>query len=147
MSKRTSIVKALAEKLKLIDGTGSYKTNIYGAAFPFLKFWDECNNFPAIYVVAGGESREYHPSSFTWGYLNVSLKVYTKGEDSQQLLEELLEDIELVINSNRVLTYDSTNNYETTEILITSITTDEGLLQPYAVAEVNLQVRYPMQPL
>jgi hypothetical protein len=26
--------------------------------------------------------------------------------------------------------------------LITSITTDEGLLAPYAVGEINLQVRY-----
>ena len=28
MSKRTHILKALAEKLKLIDGTGIFKTNI-----------------------------------------------------------------------------------------------------------------------
>jgi hypothetical protein len=40
------------------------------------------------------------------------------------------------------MTYDTTRNYETTEILVVSITTDEGLLQPYAVGEINLQVRY-----
>ena len=142
MSRRKSIVNALAEKLKIIDGTGSFNTNIFEASFAQLKFWDEVSNFPCIYVVAGTESREYLPSDFTWGYLNVSLKVYTKGEDPQQLLENLLEDIELVINSNRVLTYDTVNNYKTTEILINSITTDEGLLAPYGVAEVNLQVRY-----
>ena len=28
MSRRTSIVKAVSEKLKVIDGTGSYKTNL-----------------------------------------------------------------------------------------------------------------------
>jgi len=144
MSRRTSIVKALAEKLKIIDGTGTYKTNLYEAAFPFLKFWDEVNNFPSIYATAGSESREYLPSAFTWGYLGIALKVYTKGEDAQQLLEDLLEDVETVIDANRVLVYDTANNYETTEILITSITTDEGLLAPYAVGEINLQVRYAM---
>jgi hypothetical protein len=82
------------------------------------------------------------PSNFTWGFLGLSLKVYCKGEDSQQLLEDLLEDIETVIDANRVLVYDEINGYETTEILITSITTDEGLLAPYAVGEINLQVRY-----
>lgn len=142
MSRRNSIVIALAEKLKIIDGSAGYKTNLFNNSFPKLKFWDETNDFPSVFVVAGSEAREYHPSAFTWGYLGISLKIYCKGEDSQQLLEDLLEDVENVIDANRVLVYDTTNNYETTEILLTSITTDEGLLAPYAIGEINLQVRY-----
>ena len=142
MSRRTSIVKALAEKFKVIDGSTGYKTNIFNNSSPKLKFWDETNDFPSVFVVAGSEAREYHPSNFTWGYLGISLKVYCKGEDSQQLLEDLLEDVENVIDANRVLVYDETNGYETTEILVTSITTDEGLLAPYTIGEINLQVRY-----
>jgi len=142
MSRRTSIVKALAEKFKIIDGSTGYKTNIFNNSFAKLKFWDETNDFPSVFVVAGSEAREYHPSAFTWGYLGISLKIYCKGEDSQQLLEDLLEDVENVIDANRVLVYDALNNYETTEILVTSITTDEGLLAPYAIGEINLQVRY-----
>jgi hypothetical protein len=144
MSKRTSIVKAIVEKLKLIDGTGSYKSNIYNNAFSFLKFWDEVNDFPSVYTVAGSESREYMPGDFTWAFLNVTIKVYCKGEDAQQLLEDLLEDIENVIHDNRVLIYDVDNNYETTDILLTSIVTDEGLLAPYSIGEINLQVRYAL---
>jgi UDP-N-acetyl-D-mannosaminuronate dehydrogenase len=72
----------------------------------------------------------------------ICVKVYCNGEDSQEQLENLLEDIERCVDANRVLVYDSTTNYETTEILIQSITTDEGLLAPYAVGEINLQVRY-----
>lgn len=142
MSRRTSIVKAVVEKLKLINGSTGYKTDLSSAVFPFLRFWDEVNNFPSVYCTAGSEAREYLPNDFAWGYLGLSLKVYTKGEDAQQLLEDLLEDIEKVIDANRVLVYDLVNSYETTEILITSITTDEGLLTPYAVGEINLQVRY-----
>jgi hypothetical protein len=142
MSRRNSIVIALAEKLKIIDGSAGYKTNLFNNSFAKLKFWDETNDFPSVFVVAGSEAREYHPSAFTWGYLGVSLKVYCKGEDSQQLLEDLLEDVENVVDANRALVYDAVNNYETTEILVTSITTDEGLLAPYAIGEINLQVRY-----
>lgn len=142
MSRRTSIVKALAEKLKTIDGSETFKSNIFNNAYPYLKFWDEVSDFPCIYVVAGSESRDYLPSDFTWGFLNVSLKIYVKGDDSQQLLENLLEDVEQVINGNRILAYEETPGYETTEILLSSITTDEGLLAPYAVGEINLQVRY-----
>ena len=142
MSRRTSISKALAAKLALIDGTGTYKSSVFGNAKPYMKFWDEVNNFPCIYMTNGTEVREYHPGGFAWGFLNVSLKVYAKGEDSGQLLENLLEDMEEVINANRGLVYDEINGLETTEILITSITTDEGLLAPYAIGEMNLQVRY-----
>jgi hypothetical protein len=144
MSRRTSIIKALTEKLKQIDGTEPYKTNIFNNAYPYLKFWDEVADFPAVYVVAGSEMREYLPGDFTWAYLNLTLKVYCKGEDSQQLLEELLEDVEQVIHDNRVLKYDIVNNYETTEILVSSIVTDEGLLAPYAIGEMTLQVRYAL---
>lgn len=143
MSKRKSILNALAEKLKTIDGS-AYTSNIYGNAYPKLKFWDEVQDFPCIYSSPGTEVREYLPGDFKWAFLNIALKLYCKGEDSQEQLEQLLEDVESVIDANRVLVYDTVNNYETTEILIASITTDEGLLAPYAVGEMNLQVRYAL---
>lgn len=156
MRRRTSIVTAIADKLRIIDGTGNFKTNLYSQAHARLEFWDQVSNFPSVYAVAGAEQREYLPGNFAWGFLNVALKVYCKGENSQTELEDLLEDIERVINANRVLLYGpSVPPYtppdpppatvyegETTEILITSIITDEGLLAPYSVGEVNLQVRY-----
>lgn len=144
MSKRTSILKALIEKFKLIDGNAPYNSNIFNNAYPIIKFWDEVNDFPCVYGSTGSETRDYLPGNFTWAYLGISLKMYCKGENAQQQLELLLEDIETVINSNRVLVYDAVNNHETTEILVVSITTDEGLLAPYAVGELNLQVRYQL---
>ena len=144
MSRRNSITKALTEKLKLIDGNQPYNTNLFNNAYAYLKFWDEVNDFPCIYATTGSETRDYLPGDFTWAYLNIALKIYCKGENSQQLLENLLEDVEQVIHDNRQLTYDAVNNYQTTEILINSIVTDEGLLQPYAVGEINLQVRYAL---
>lgn len=144
MSRRTSILKALVEKFKLIDGSDPYSINIFNNAYPTIRFWDEVNDFPCIYGSTGSESRDYLPGGFTWAYLGISLKLYTKGESAQNQLEVLLEDMETVITNNRVLVYDTEKNYETTEILVVSITTDEGLLAPYAVGEINLQVRYQL---
>lgn len=145
MTKRTSIVKALAEKFKVINGTGIYKSDLSDNSYPKLRFWDEVQDFPCVYLTTGTEIREYHPSDFTWAYLNISVKVYVRNEEeAQQELEDLLDDLETVIDANRVLVYDTTNNLETTEILIQSITTDEGLLTPYGVGEINLQVRYAL---
>jgi hypothetical protein len=142
MSARASITSALVTALKEIDPVNGYQSSVFNNVISKLKFWDEITDFPTICVIPGSESREYLPGSFKWGYLNVSLKVYTKGEDPLAMLEALLEDIEKVVDSNRVLIYDVDNNLQTTEILISSIVTDEGLLAPYGVGEINLQVRY-----
>lgn len=140
MSQRSKITNALVEKLKQINGITPYKSNLYGKnVINKLRFWDEVSDFPTICVVAGNETREYHPSNFKWGFLNIALKLYVYGENSHELLENLISDVELVIDNNENLTIDTGT---TTEILITSIVTDEGLLQPYGVGEVTLQVRY-----
>ncbi len=142
MSTRTSIAKELANKLKLIDGSTGYTTNIYGNAHPKLKFWDEVSNFPSIYMSIGHERREYLPGNFKWGFLSISLKLYVRGEDPAQELEDLLVDVEKVLDENRVIVYGSQPGAQTTEILIDSIITDEGLLEPYGVAEVNIMIQY-----
>ncbi len=143
ISRRAGVVIALAEKFKEINGTSPYNINLFNNSFPKLKFWDEVNDFPAVFLVAGGETREYLPGDFQWGYLNISIKLYTKGENSLEDLELLIQDVETAIDSTKgILIYDNTNGYETSQFTITSITTDEGLLAPYSVGEVNLLVRY-----
>lgn len=142
-SARSKIVNALVSKLKEINGVSPYRSNVYGANVTSkLKFWDEVSDFPYICVVAGYETREYLPSDFKWGHLNVAIKLYVYGENSHELLENIISDVELVIKNNETL--DLGNNESTTEILITSILTDEGLLAPNGVGEVNLTVRYPV---
>jgi len=144
MSRRSSIINALVAKInETLDGTAPYETNLNGNCFGKLKFWDEVNDFPSVFITPGSETCEYLPSDFTWAYLGLSVKIYVRGEEPQTELEALLEDVERCIDANRVLVYDETGS-ETTEILITSITTDEGLLAPYGVGEINLQVRYAL---
>jgi hypothetical protein len=142
MSKRTSIIKALVAKINLINGQAPYQVNLFQNCFAKLKFWDEVKDFPSVYLTPGTEIREYLPADFKWAFLGVAIKVYCHGEDSSEQLEKLLDDIELVLDSNYRLVYDATNGYQTADITIQSITTDEGLLAPYAVGEINLQVRY-----
>ena len=58
-TRRQSIVNALVEKLKGINGSGTFQSNIFGNVSPRLKFWDEVDDFPAIHLNAGSETREY----------------------------------------------------------------------------------------
>lgn len=142
MTRRTSIITAISEKFKENLNGIAYPSNVYGNAYPTLKFWDEVNDFPCIYMSPGTEIRQYELSAFAWGIMNVSIKVYTRGEDAQMQLEQLLEDIEKVLEANKGLVYDATKDLVTTEMLVVSITTDEGLLKPFAVGEINIQIRY-----
>ena len=141
MSARSSIAKGLKDVLKDISTLNGYQSNVHpNNVHTTLKFWDEVSDFPSICIVPGSEAREYHPAGFKWGFLHISIKLYVKLEDPLEQLEKLIEDVELAISSNEVIEYES--GKATTEILIDSITTDEGLLAPYGVGEVNITVRY-----
>lgn len=50
MSKRTKILKALADKFKELDGRSDYHTNLNNNSYPKLKFWDEVEDFPCVYL-------------------------------------------------------------------------------------------------
>ena len=57
-SRRQGISQALADKLALIDGRGLYHQSVAETS-PKLKFWDEVEEFPAIHLNAGSETRQY----------------------------------------------------------------------------------------
>ncbi len=139
MSARSSIVDALVTKFKTINGTGAFQSNLYNNVFNKMKFYDEISDYPTLCVVAGYENREYHPGDFKWGFVNISIKIYVKDEESADALEKVISDVELIVHDNEQLSYGADN---TTEILITSIQTDEGVLSPIGVGEINLIARY-----
>ena len=146
MSVRSSIVKSLTDILNTnLDGTGDYTTDIQNGAEAKLKFWDDVNDFPFISVVAGSETREYLPGAFKWGFLNITLRMYVSdGENPSLALEGLLEDVERLLDASREIPYASVTGTEsnTQDIQITSIVTDEGLLAPLGVGELNIEVQY-----
>jgi hypothetical protein len=141
MSARSSIAKKLSEKIKTINGTSPFTTVVYpNNVVTKLVFWDEVTDFPYVCIVPGSETREYLPGGFKWGFLNLSIKLYVQAEDPTSKLEDLLQDVEQLITDNELLEYEAGKH--TTEVLITSITTDEGLLAPFGVGEINLSIRY-----
>ena len=143
-TRRQGIVEALANKLKDIDGTGFFRANVNENVSPRLKFWDEVEEFPAIHLNAGVETREYQGGGFKDRFLSITIRCYVKDEDSVDVLDELLEDVETVIEENSQLTYKDRNNVDqnTHQITVVSIDTDEGVLEPLAVGEILVEVRY-----
>ena len=143
-TRRSKLLDALAEQFKAIDGTGNYKSDLGNNVEPRMQFWDEIDQFPAVHMAAGSETREYYGGGNKWRFLNISLRVYVNSEDPVDELDEILEDIETVLDANPDLTYDEDYGEDSTVALITlvSIDTDEGALAPLGVGEMVLEVRY-----
>lgn len=143
-TRRMAIVKAIEDKLKLIDGNSPYRTNLFGNVLPRLKFWDEVQDFPAVHVSAGAETRQYQGGGYKDRFLTITIRVYVQEENAVFALEKLLEDIETVLEANSWLEYvDQDGNTQRTQMIsILSIDSDEGALEPLGVGEIICEVRY-----
>ena len=143
-TRRQAIVNALVDKLKGINGNGEYLTNLFNNVHPRLKFWDEIEEFPAVHLNAGSETREYQSGGYKDRYMSVTLRCYVNSEDAVEDLDKLLEDVEVVLEDNSRLQYIDRKGVTqyTHQITIISIDTDEGVLEPYGVGEMTIEVRY-----
>lgn len=144
-SRRANILRALALSLKNIDGSGAFLSDLANNVETRLKFWDEVVEFPAIHLNAGPETRTYQAGGYKDRFLSVTLRCYVSDEeDATEALNILMEDVETVLEDNsRLKYYDAMNNeYHTQQITIVSIVTDEGVLEPLAVGEIQIEVRY-----
>lgn len=143
-TRRAAILDSLVDKFELIDGTGSYHSDLTGAVFPRMSFWDEIDNFPSLHMAAGTETREYYGGGNKWRFLTVTIRVYVNQEDPIDELEGLLEDIETVLDEAGQFTFshshDGTQGIAQTTVV--SIDTDEGALAPLGVGEMIVEIRY-----
>jgi hypothetical protein len=144
-TRRRAIVGAIADKLyESLNGSPPFRSAVQSVE-PRLRFWDEVNDFPAIQVGAGQETRTYDGGGFRFRFLRVTVRCYVNdSEDVILALEELLEDVETVLEDNDPLTYtDSTGTSQTTaKTTILSVDTDEGVLEPLGVGEVVVEIQY-----
>ena len=143
-SRRHNILEGLVTALKTIDGSGAFLSNLGENVHPRMKFWDEVEEFPAIHLNAGSESRNYQGGGIKDRFLTVTVRCYVNEEDAQVALGALLEDVETVLEKHSRLTYfDSRFTKQSTQqITIISIDTDEGVLEPLGVGEMIIEVRY-----
>ena len=142
---RKRLVDALVEKIKGIDGQFPSNSNVFQNVHGGMMFLDDIQEFPKICVVAGDETRQYQPGQFKWRFLSLDIRVYVEDQDDpQEVLAQLMEDIERVIDNNDVMTYDDTvsPHLTTTSLTLQSMSSDEGVLAPLGIGELNVECRY-----
>jgi hypothetical protein len=142
-SRRRDIANFLVGELKKIDGGVStfdssytYQVNLFNNVFRRLKFLDEINDFPSVYLQAGTENRIYDTKGLTTSTLDIMLRVYVHTETAVEELESTMQDIEFVIYNM------DTEKYGMMDVQVSTMSTDEGLLDPYGIGEVGVTVQY-----
>ena len=142
-SRRRDIANFLVGELKKIDGDTSsfdssytYQVNLFNNVFRRLKFLDEINDFPSVYLQAGTENRVYDSKGLTTSTLDIMIRVYVHTETAIEELESTMQDIEFVIYNM------DTEQYGIMDVQVASMSTDEGLLDPYGIGEVGVTVQY-----
>ena len=142
-SRRRDIANFLVGELKKIDGNASsfdssytYQVNLFDNVFRRLKFLDEINDFPSVYLQAGTEDRVYQSKGLTTSTLDLMIRVYVHTEDAVETLESTMQDIEFVIYNM------DTEKYGMMDVQVATMSTDEGLLDPYGIGEVGGTVQY-----
>lgn len=147
-SRRKEIINIIIAALKEIDGQAvigknyTYNNNLFNNAVRGIRFLDEVNDFPSLYLSAGTENRDFNSKNLTVATLDVTIRAYIYGQDnSQSLADDIIQDIEFVIYQQ--IAFDPDKGI--LDITIDSISTDEGLAAPYGISEVNLLVAYRLQ--
>jgi hypothetical protein len=141
-SRRREVVNYLVTQLKTIDGTTSaygytFKTNLSQNVYKGLKYIDQINDFPSIYIQAGEETYRYNSKTNTEAFMSVMIRVYAYEEHSLYKLEDIVDDVTHVLER---IKYAQDHKIISAEIL--SIDTDSGLLEPYGLGEIMLTVLY-----
>lgn len=140
-TKRTLIRTALEEAFKTITVSNGYNTDLYESVTPRFIFPDDDPQLPLISFTMGQENITYQPGGFQDRYLGVSVRAYVEDPDgSGEPIENLIQDIEAVVESNSRLALSDGKTVR--DIRVTLIDTDQGVLAPLGLAEIQLVVEY-----
>jgi hypothetical protein len=144
MSNRTKITNYIVEQLQIIDGRSSpfsadyvFLSNIHKNVYRGIKYLDEINDFPSIYITSNVERRQYQTNGNTEGLVATAIRCYVYGDDTELQLSNIFQDIEHVLYNMQV-----PNEFTSLDITIDSLLTDSGLLEPYGMAEIFLSSRF-----
>jgi hypothetical protein len=145
---RREMLETLVEELRLIDGGTSvldhryrFELDCHENVYPQFRFLDEINDFPTICLAVieetiahiGGDVRYKTALISLRGYVHEAMGEY---EDSNWWAEALLDDIEHVLQHIRE------RNRCFIDVRIYELSTDEGIMSPYGVADMIFTVTY-----
>ena len=138
MARRTDIIEALVGHL----GTN---TDVHANNVPrTYKYMHDLNDFPAITFIPNREDRDHFGAGQVHGILAIQLRCYVYDGDTADIADEcerLADQIEAAVD-----TFSATNRaLEVEEARVVSLRTDDGLMIPYGVADLQISILYRLE--
>jgi hypothetical protein len=137
MGRRVDVLQAYTAALQ----NGSYVNSSLpprGVARGF-RWLDSINEFPYITYNVQDSSLDHIGDNFRYYAMDVALRAYVRGEDTQSLLDQLMLDIE-DITINFASAADPA--LEIVDARVDSTHSDEGLMAPYGVTDMRITISY-----
>jgi len=138
MARRTDIIEALVGHLG--TNTDVHANNVYRT----YKYMHDLNDFPAITFIPNREDRDHFGAGQVHGILAVQLRCYVYDGDTADIADEcerLADQIEDAID-----TFSAANRaLEVEEARVVTLRTDDGLMTPYGVADLQISILYRLE--
>lgn len=131
MSQRTDIVTSLISHIS---------TSTSSTGFRGYRFLHEINSFPSFYIAFQNESRIHKGAGSVYSIIALNLRGYC-WSDALESIEVYMRELEVAIQ-----TYRPQHLRFVDEARVVSVRTDEGVMQPYGVVDLNLEVLYQVIP-
>ena len=152
-SKRRQIIDEIVTALKLIDGTTenlpnsprspyTFCTNVFTNVFARQEYLSAINDFPSVYcypISSETRTRVGDAQVFSTFLLEVRGYVYSD-DNSIERAADLAQDIQYVLDSMKYRQTFKTLNV--TECRVQTLSTDEGIMDPYGVVEIRALIVY-----
>ena len=138
MARRNEIIEALVTDLGQIDSVDPANVSRK------YKFLDDVNDFPYITFVPRQELRRHRGDGRKHASLVVDIRAYVYDGDSEdicEVAEDLADSIEAKIDAFAA----SHRDLVVEEAEVVSLRTDDGLMLPYGVADLQVTISYDVE--
>ena len=111
--------------------------------FRHFKYLDEINDFPSVCLLPRNEARIERGANRRLGIIEVALRGYTFDENNLDRAEFLAQNVEAKVDSFSANTAAKANGVS--DVRVVTFRTDEGLFDPYGIADLELQILYDVE--
>ena len=138
MARRTQILAAFVDHLG--SNTDVHANNVHRV----YKYMNDLNDFPAITFIPRQEQRDHFGDQQVHGIIAVQLRCYVYDGDTSDIADEcerLADQIEAAVDSFA----DTYPQHQVEEARVVSLRTDDGLMAPYGVADLQVSILYRLE--
>jgi hypothetical protein len=135
MSRRSEILQEYTATL----AGANYLDNAIAHVYRGFRWLDQINDFPTICYSVQSSTLDHIGANDRYYALDITLRVYVRGEDSQALIDQMLLDVERTTENFRDV---SSPSLEVVDARVNSVSSDEGLMSPNGVGDMSITISY-----